>query len=165
MALSPLITDLPIIAVSLWIVDQAASLQLFLAVISVVGGLYLLRIGWQSMRIQPVVLDITPRLPHSLRQGVLINGTSPNPYLFWFTIGAPILLEALHQSTTHAGLFLAGFYLMLIGGKMVIALITGRVRSFLTGASYLWTMRLLGLLLAGYGLHLLDQGVTRFLGM
>jgi hypothetical protein len=58
--------------------------------------------------------------------------------------------------------FVLSFYVLLVGSKAVLAIFVGKSRSFLLGNKYIFTMRLLGLvliILAGFlfrdGLHLL----------
>ena len=58
--------------------------------------------------------------------------------------------------------FIAFFYLLLVGSKVLLALLVGKSRSFLQGNTYIFSMRLLGvilIILAGIllqdGLHLL----------
>jgi len=57
-------------------------------------------------------------------------------------------------------LFLAGFYLMLVGSKVVIALLVNRSRSFLQGKPYLAVMRILGILLIGISFFLFQEGLV-----
>jgi threonine/homoserine/homoserine lactone efflux protein len=56
-----------------------------------------------------------------LRQAVLVNALSPHPWLFWATVGGPLLVEAGDESAALAVAFLAGFYAMLVGAKVGMA--------------------------------------------
>ena len=100
---------------------------------------------------------------NSLLKAAVVNSLSPHPYLFWIAIGSPMIIKAYQEGIGHAVLFLIGFYLCLIGAKIVLAVVVSRSRSFLTGKKYFWLMKVLGgllllfaLLLFADGLHLLQ---------
>ncbi|MBU1248362.1 MAG: LysE family translocator, partial [Proteobacteria bacterium] len=96
---------------------------------------------------------------HSLGKGVLTNFLNPHPYLFWLTVGAPLLFSA-HEAAGVLGpiLFLAAFYVVLVGAKLGVALLTARSRSFLTSRVYVWLLRGLGLLLVLFAFRFLHEG-------
>ncbi|WP_289023815.1 hypothetical protein [Desulfobacter postgatei] len=54
--------------------------------------------------------------------------------------------------------FVTGFYLLLVGSKLFLAFVVARTRSFLTGATYVWTMRVLGLFLCCFAWGLAGRG-------
>ena len=56
-------------------------------------------------------------------------------------------------------LFLGGFYLLLVGSKLVVALIVNQSRSWLRGRGYRRLLITSGVLLAGLGLLLLRDGI------
>ena len=87
---------------------------------------------------------------------------SPNPWLFWMTVGAATLAKAVTVSWLAATAFLAVFYLLLVGSKMLLGLAAGRSREFLRGRAYRLIMRVLGVLLAVFGVLLIYDGVQRF---
>ncbi|MBN1565854.1 MAG: LysE family transporter, partial [Anaerolineae bacterium] len=51
----------------------------------------------------------------SLRDATVVNLLNPNPYIFWGTVGGPILLEAWHDAARHGIAFLGAFYVALVG--------------------------------------------------
>jgi threonine/homoserine/homoserine lactone efflux protein len=159
-ALAPLITDLPIIAVSILLLSRVSHLNSLLGVLTIVGGLFILYLGWENFSVAgtPVQPDTAPA--RSLWKGVAVNALSPHPYLFWLSVGAPITLAAFERRPLSAALFLGSFYFFLVGSKVLLALITGRSRTFLGGTAYRWTMRVLGLLLCLLALLLLRDGVS-----
>ena len=86
---------------------------------------------------------------------------NPHPWLFWVGVGGPILIDAWRDGAIWAIGFLVIFYGLLVGLKVVLASLTARGRSFLTGV---WYRRLLiasGLLLIALGVVLVWQGVER----
>jgi threonine/homoserine/homoserine lactone efflux protein len=91
-----------------------------------------------------------------LRRGVLVNVTNPHPYLFWATVGAPILVRAWRTSPWLALAFLLPFYVLLVGSKVVLAWLVSRgVRAL----SETWYRRILAgsgvlmLVMAGVLIH------------
>ncbi|PLY02484.1 MAG: hypothetical protein C0622_05380 [Desulfuromonas sp.] len=146
-ALAPLVTDLPIVLLSLFVIARLADFHSLLGLISLAGALFLLVLGWQSMKLKGVELDLSGARPQSLLKGVLTNLLSPHPYLFWISVGGPLLNRANDLTPWAGGAFLAGFYLCLIGAKVSLALVTGKSKGFLSGRLYLAINRFLGLLL------------------
>lgn len=159
-ALSPLITDVPIILLAFFIMTQFAEWQWMLGVISMLGGCFVFYLGYGSLRFV-FSEDAKPRnsSPKALGKGVLTNFLSPHPYLFWFTVGAPIMSSAFAVGVFSPVTFLVSFYALLIGTKVVLAMLVGKYRSLLQGDAYLYTMRLLGLLLCVFAITLFVQGL------
>lgn len=146
-ALAPILTDLPIILVSLLILAKLTNFHAVLGFISLGGGLFLLLLGYQSLKAQGVVLNIQEVSPKSLSKGILTNFLSPHPYLFWLSIGVPTMNSALNKHPWAGLAFIGGFYLCLIGSKIGLAVLVGKSKSFLNGSTYLVIMRSLGVLL------------------
>jgi threonine/homoserine/homoserine lactone efflux protein len=96
----------------------------------------------------------------SLRKGILANMLSPHPYLFWFSVGAPMMTKALGAGLLAPAAFVAGFYACLIGAKIALAVAVGSSRSFFRGSVYVWTMRLLGAVLIVLALLLFRDGLA-----
>jgi threonine/homoserine/homoserine lactone efflux protein len=59
--------------------------------------------------------------PRSWFKGIFTNLLSPHPWLFWLTVGAAILAKAIAQSWPVAVAFLFGFYVLLVGSKMLVS--------------------------------------------
>jgi len=158
-ALAPLITDLPIILVTLYAFMQLAHFKMVLGIISFIGGLFILYLSYESLQTKPLEIGLEPTAPKSLRKGALVNALSPHPYLFWCSVGAPTMVKAQQQSSLGAMAFLAGFYLFLVGAKVATALVVSRSRTFLAGKTYLFTMRILGVLLFVFAMLLFRDGL------
>jgi threonine/homoserine/homoserine lactone efflux protein len=161
-ALAPVITDLPIIIFSLLVLAKLSRFQNILGIISVIGAFFILYLGITNMKIKGVQIDADSPPQKSLQKGILVNALSPHPYLFWLTVGGPTTIKALDFSLLAAIGFVVCFYVLLVGSKILLAMLVSRSRSFLQQNTYILTMRLLGLiliLLAGYlfqdGLQLL----------
>ena len=158
-ALAPIITDLPIILVTLFLLVKVSGYHSILGAISLAGGLFVLFMGYESLRMQAVELALPKEQPRSLRKGVLTNLLSPHPYLFWITVGAPILTRSLSVGLPAFFAFICCFYLSLVGAKIVLAVAVGKSRAFLSSRLYLYAMRFLGLLLMLLAVMLLREGL------
>ncbi|MEN8142727.1 MAG: LysE family transporter [Thermodesulfobacteriota bacterium] len=163
-ALAPIITDLPIIALCVFLLDKLSSLNTVLAVISIIGGMVVLAMGLQGLRTKGTEIFLDEVRPRSLLKGVTVNIFSPYPYLFWLSVGSPIMLKAADLSLLAAAGFVGTFYLFLVGAKLLLAVLTGRSRAFLSGRAYLLTMKLLGLLLVFFSFFLFREGWMLYTG-
>jgi threonine/homoserine/homoserine lactone efflux protein len=94
-----------------------------------------------------------------LRKGVILNLLNPAPYLFWATVGGPLIVQPQEGRISAATLFLVCFYTLLVGSKLTLAWLTGKTRSLLSSRGYIWMMRLMGLLLVGFALVLFKQAM------
>jgi threonine/homoserine/homoserine lactone efflux protein len=163
-SIAPILTDIPVILAAVLILDQTMSFPGAFGVVSLAGGLFLLYLGYGSLRFRGLEID-TARIPaNSIRKGITVNLLNPNPYLFWVSVGTPTLLAALEISWMPAAAFLGSFFFFIIAAKALLAKIVDGSRAFLNSSAYRWIMRLLGLLLTAYALVFFRDGLTR-LGM
>lgn len=158
-ALAPIITDLPIIFVTLFLLVKLSGYQHILGIIALLGGLFIIYMAYETIRIQAVELSLPEEQPRSFSKGILTNFLSPHPYLFWISVGAPLLYKSLAIGMPALFAFITGFYLSLVGSKILLAIGVGRSRHLLRGRFYLYSMRLLGVLLALFALMLLREGL------
>ena len=96
----------------------------------------------------------------SLAKGALVNFLNPSPYLFWLTVGGPKVVEAWMHSAFTAVWFLVGFYMCLVGSKMLMAIVAARSKQLLAGKLYRYVMRILGVALIVLGFVLLQEGLV-----
>jgi len=162
-ALSPLVTDLPIILLSVLLLNRVAAYKALLGSVSFIGGVYVLYLAYESWNTGPVEIQSPQDRPRSLLKGSMINALNPHPYLFWLTVGGPFLLRELASGWLSPLVFVACFYVMLVGSKVGLALIVGRSRDFLTSRHYVTTMRILGLCLAAFAVLLFQDAVRLML--
>ena len=158
-AVAPLLTDLPIILVALLVLARLSEFNTVLGVLSLAGGLYILYIAYESTRVGPLDLETVPGQAQSLRKGVLVNALNPHPYLFWATVGAPLVITSHGKHRLAPALFFLCFYTSLVGSKMLLAVIAGRSKAFLKGRAYLLVMRVLAVLLALLAFLLISEGL------
>ncbi len=157
-ALAPMISDLPIVVVTLMVLAKLSDFKVVLGCISLVGGMVIMKMGINGLRTAGASLAMDNKAPKSLSKGVLVNILSPHPYLFWISVGGPTVTRAWEITPGAAIGFVSFFYLLLIGSKVGLAVLVGRSRSFLTGNIYIYTMRTLGLMLCALALVLVWDG-------
>jgi threonine/homoserine/homoserine lactone efflux protein len=157
-AAAPLITDAPIVIGSVLVLSQLSSSDGILGLIALAGGLFVAYLAVESIRTTRIAAaDGTE--PRSWRQGAMVNALSPHPYLFWITVGAPILVSAAAAGPAGPVAFLIGFYACLVGSKVAVAAAVGASRGVLTGGAYPWIMRGLGLVLLVFAALLIREGL------
>jgi threonine/homoserine/homoserine lactone efflux protein len=160
-ALTPLVTDPPIILVTLALASKLAELRQLLGIVSIAGGVFVLFLAWESFRPARQEAEALAERPRSWFKGIVTNLLNPHPWLFWLTVGAAILAKTSAQGWLVAAAFLSGFYLLLVGSKVGVALLAGRSRDLLTGRPYRVVMRVLAVLLGVFALLLFREGLKR----
>jgi len=163
-ALAPLVTDLPIIIAALFILSKLTDYERILSLISLGGGLYVLYLSYECFLTGSIQTEVSEDQPQSLRKGALINVLNPHPYLFWITVGSPFILKARESGLVAPLLFIAGFYIFLVGSKIFIAFVVAKSRTFLTSRGYVYLMRVLAGLLVIFALFLIKDAIG-FLGL
>jgi threonine/homoserine/homoserine lactone efflux protein len=157
-AFAPLITDAPIIALTIVVLTQLANSPTLFGLISLGGGVYLLYLAYESFR--PSGIDSTATgAPGALTKGVLVNFLNPNPYIFWLSVGAPTIFKAWAETPFAAIAFISGFYVCLVGAKIVLAMLVGTSRAWFTGRAYVYLMRGLGVWLVVFAVMMARDGV------
>lgn len=163
-ALAPLVTDLPIILCSTFLLSKIAGVKPLLGGISLAGGIFVLFMAYETFRFGGECETAVEGEAQSLSRGILANFLSPHPYLFWIAVGAPTILKGWSVTPWAAIAFVGGFTVCLVGSKIMLAIVVGKSRRFLAGGVYRLVMRFLGLLLLGFALFLLKDGIELLLG-
>ena len=154
----PLLTDAPIVLASGLLFTQITNMNILLGGISIIGSIFVLNLGIKSLlAANSEFLDYTPR-PLLLKEIMIANLTNPNPYLFWFTVGAPIMVRSFQHNLSKGLSFLVSFYLGLVGIKLILAIAAGKSRDFLQGFLYRITMQLLSMMLICFAIYLMLDG-------
>lgn len=129
-AVAPLVSDIPLIIAILLLLKQVPAL--FVSLISLVGGIYVIYLAFklfQSWRSKPgEKTSGAASMPHNLARAVLVNYSSPGPYLFWTLVNGPLLLAAMKISIWHGILFMLSFYIFFIGSMLILAGIFSQAR-------------------------------------
>ena len=161
LALAPLLSDGPVVAVVLLALSTAP--PWLLRGLGIGGGAFLLWLAWGTIRTlrhrqAPSGAPVEDAGGSFLR-AALVNAAGPGPWVFWSTVCGPILVEAWRVSPARALAFLAGFYLLLVGGNAAVVALFG-----LAGRAGPRTARGLGVasaaLMAGMGALQLWRGLS-----
>lgn len=163
-ACSPLATDLPIIVAATWLLAAIAAYQQLLGLIALAGGLFVARMAWDNARSGPPAAEVDTAAANSVFRGAVVNLLSPHPYLFWLTVGSPLLLSGWQDGPASAAAFIFGFYSCLVGAKILLAIIVAKSRHAFTGRGYIIVMRLLAVLLAVLAILLVREGWQLLVG-
>jgi threonine/homoserine/homoserine lactone efflux protein len=161
-AIAPLLADLPIVLGTIFIFSRLNDIHPVLGTISILGGLFLIYLAFESFVFKESSLTKPDLKPKSVRKGVFTNFLNPAPYLFWISIGAPTVVRAANISALSVFLFIFSMYLFLVGSKAVLAILTGRSRHFIKSRYYLYTVRGLGLILLIFSFFFFKNGMKYF---
>ena len=161
-AIAPVLTDVPIVLISLYILAKLSQSHIVLGTISILGALFIGYLAYESIAVRGIEITAKEIGIKSLRRGVITNFLSPHPYLFWVMVGAPIVLKAYRMNFMSAVLFIFGFYFFLVGSKITVALMVDKSKSFLKSNAYLYTIRLLGVILLILAILFVRDGLKFF---
>jgi len=145
LAFTPLITDTIIISVSLLLV-HAIPVKLA-SLLGIAGGIYVVWLGVEALRTQLEQDAALTSGSDPLAKGLLVNLLSPHPWLFWIVVGGPILLAAWAESPAYFAAFLGGFFLVLVGTKVLIAAVIAQGRERLSATNLLRAQKISGVIL------------------
>lgn len=130
-AAAPLVSDAPIVVLCVLVLRELP--EDALAGLSLAGALFVGWLAWDALRAGPAEPGADGA---DLRRAVLVNALSPHPWLFWTTVGGPLLVDAGNRSVPLAAAFLGSFYATLVGAKVAVAALVegsrrrGRLRLF-----------------------------------
>jgi len=158
-AISPLITDLPIVLFVLLILSNLVKHGFVIGAISLFGACYLIYLGFENLRVKINVFDVESAKEDALKRGVIANFLNPSPYLFWLSIGGPVIFESLDIHISATVLFISGFYSLLIGSNIGIALIVEKSKFFIESKYYLYVVRALGIALVLFAVIFVRDGL------
>lgn len=162
-ALAPFITDAPIIALSLLLLDRLPPWAM--TAVTVVGGLVVICLGVDALRSArqaelPSQEEDGNGTGRELWKGALVNLLNPHPYLFWATVGGPTLLAGWRENAVYAVAFIVGFYALLVGSKVIIAWLVARQSRELPLRAYRVVLGMLGAAMVVLGVLLIRQAWT-----
>lgn len=163
-ALAPVITDAPIILAAWLVLSRLTDTPAVLGVVALAGAALLCRYGWECFQAPPPGGGDPSLAPRSILRGVAANFANPHPYLFWATVGVPLLLEAAAVGASAVVAFLGVFYVCIIGAKVAAAVLAGRFRRFLSSRTYRLLMAGLGLSLLYFAFSFARQGLVLLQG-
>ncbi len=131
-ALAPILTDVPIILLSVFILGKLSYFDTALGLIALGGGCFIIYLGYTNLRIKDVAIDLTDIKPISLRKGILVNALNPHPYLV-LVHGGRTADHASHAARHPGGSGLYRQFLLVSGGVENCLGARGRPLSILFG--------------------------------
>jgi len=147
-ALVPLLTDGPVIILSVILYDFLTVNNISQAIIGFLGSLILIWLGIDCFKKSNINLEEgISKENHSLKKGIITNMTNPNMYLYWILIGAPFLIDAYEINISYPFLFVIGFFAAFITLKLIIALLVDNSKDFLNTNGYKRLLQFSGLAL------------------
>jgi len=158
-AISPLLTDLPIVLFVLFALSNLAKYNFVIGMVALFGACYLIYLGFENLKVKTGKFEVKLTKKDALKRGAVANFLSPHPYLFWLSIGGPMIFESLNVHISATVLFILGFYFLLIGSKMCIALIVERSKSFIESKYYIYIVHALGIALILFALVFVKEGL------
>jgi threonine/homoserine/homoserine lactone efflux protein len=161
-AISPVLTDIPIVTASVLVLTKLSGSGFVLGTISILGAVFMGYLAYENITVKESEISVLPAKEASLRKGIIANVLSPYPYLFWMTVGAPTVLKAYGESVLSASLFIGGFYVLLVGSKIFVALLVDKSRSFMRGPVYIAVIRALGFILLLLAAFFIKDGLKLF---
>lgn len=161
-ALAPLLTDAPIVVLSLLLLKDLPTS--FLGALTLLGGLFVAHLGLRSLRQRDPAApaDETPSAAaRDLWHGAVVNFLNPHPWIFWIGVGAPTLVSGWRLNPLDAVGYLVGFYVCIVGSKILLAWLAAQGGQTLRGPWFSRTLRLCGALLLFLGVVLCYRGAVQ----
>lgn len=161
MALAPLLSDGPIIALSLLVLSRVP--DWWQRILHVASGFFLLYLAYNAYlswrRFDSAQLASAEPASHGILKAGLMNAVSPGPYLYWSLVTGPILLAGWRQSPALGIGFLVAFYATMIAGLVAIILVFGLARKLGPRLTHV-LLGISAVALLGFGLYQLVLGLT-----
>ena len=154
-AITPLLTDVPIIILGFIALSSLPSMALLLGVLSLIGAVFLVYLGLLNFRQQRPHVAVDEHAASYLK-GAFVNLLSPHPYLFWFAVGVPAMLKA--DTLKGATAFAIVFFVCLCGSKVLVAGLVERSTAFISSKGYIYLLRGFGVLLIGFAVKTFYDG-------
>ena len=158
-AFAPLVTDGPVVLLVLLILNNLP--EMFLRILQVAGGIFIIYLAWESFRAYRNFREIK-QVEDTNNWGTLIKAATmnilgPGPWLFWSLLNGPNLLIAWAVSPWWGVAYLASFYGVFILSNIALILLFSSMRRM--GEKVRQSLLLISaILLAGFAVFQLLQG-------
>jgi len=156
-AIAPLLTDAPIIALTVAVVSGVS--DAVLRGLGMTGGVVVAAMGISTIftAARSDGSDGPPAPRVDVWRGVVVNALSPHPWIFWIGVGAPLLVSSWRAAPPRGIAFLVGFYVLLVGSKVVVAWVASRAGHRMSPMARMRLVVLGGLLLVVGGAVLVTE--------
>lgn len=161
MALAPLLSDGPIISLSLLVLSRLPGW--WQRLLNVAGGLFLLYLAYTAYlswrRFDGTQFVSTEQSSYGVLKATMMNALSPGPYLFWSLVTGPILLAGWRQATALGIGFLIAFYATMVASLAAIIVVFGLARKLGPRLTHV-LVGISAIALLGFGLYQLALGLV-----
>lgn len=158
-ALAPLIFGIAIIPLSLLFFLKLVPVNSILIIISLIGAVYLFYLGYQLIQSPNTNLYLKDEAA-SFKKGILVNFVSPYAYLFWFTVGTPLLIQFFSINIVSALIFICCYYLLLIGSKVLIAYTIEKSKLLISNSFFSYILKFFGFIYIFFAVLFLKQALS-----
>lgn len=150
----PVLTDALVVVLALTVLRQVPERPL--AVLGVIGAVLVALIGVATIRdARGARLEAGELVPETawvtLRRAFAVNIVSPHPWVAWLTVLGPLAVSYGREATVTGVLFVAAFYVAIVGAKAALAVLVGLGRRRMRDAGYRRALVVAGALLVGAG--------------
>ena len=157
-ACSPLLFGIIIVPISVFTSLQLDAYNKALGLISILGATFIAYLGVKQLLLKKIKLDKSVNELKSFRYGAFANFASPYAYIFWLTVGGPLIIRTKVSSLPAAVSFVIIYYFCLVGSKILLALIIEKFR-FSIERGYSYIMHLLSVTLFIFAYFIFKEGI------
>jgi threonine/homoserine/homoserine lactone efflux protein len=130
-ALSPLVSDGPVIVVVLLVLSRMPHAAI--EGLRCAGGVLLLVLAVRALRTwrrfdNAVAASAAPSAGRSVLAGALVNILNPGPWLGWSLVLGPMLVKGWREAPSHGIALIAGFYATMVASLTAIIVAFGAAR-------------------------------------
>jgi len=126
-ALSPLISDGPVILLVLFVLSRLPAH--FEQLLQCAGGIFLLLLAWRAFSTWRNRRESQATTDSSVRRGVLkavvVNLLNPGPYLGWSLVMGPLFLKGWHETPSYGIGLVVAFYATMVATQSGIIIVFG----------------------------------------
>ena len=159
-AAAPIFTDGPLIIISLFAATWFAANSTILALISILGAFFLMKMGLECFYMNPPTLESDNYdYSTSFRRGILTNLLNPNVYVFWFLIGGPLMASAAEKEPLAPIAYAISFLISIILVKTFIAYLFDKSRGNISSKTYKFALTLCGIAMLIFAGAFILQGI------
>jgi threonine/homoserine/homoserine lactone efflux protein len=157
--------ELPLVVLMALGVSVLIDTTLLSISLGLIGGFFLIILGASQLRFQPAEVDTEGhRLIFQSPFLIGVSLTLFNPFfmLWWFTVGLKLVLDAFALAALGGVLYMFATHIWMDFTWLGLVAFSGlRARRFLGGRWFVWLIRILGLVLIGFGLNFILSAATQ----
>ena len=144
-ASAPIFTDGPLIIFSIFLAGWIATQPLILCCISLVGAVFLTRMGMECFSLDlPEIDSEEVDISKSFMRGIITNLLNPSVYVFWFLVGGPIMATAADKEPIAPVAYALSFLISIVLVKITIAYSFSKGKGNISPKNYQLALRICG---------------------